>query len=277
MSETPDLPQGFLAGGLYCYPTGDSDAGIFEYVPGLPRIDREDGRLRATLMQLPSGAVFACETVWAATEEEVAAAVEAIRAARPDLDYINLQIADLGETTATLVVTPDDGDPATLGPSTSSGWSSYRTVFQETLSAAQAEAVAAALEGKAGVLTLEYSGSLELHETAAVEIAGDLAPLLRALATKPPPAPDAFATAVDRALADGTLTLTLLSGAGIPEARLRTLHAKARAAIAQDLRDRLPGFQTAPQAAGGFMVRRKFSERVRVDFDIRRTADLGAA
>ncbi len=283
--DRPDLPQGFEAGGLYCYPVGAAKDGRFEYVPGAPRFDSDDGRRRASLMRTGSGGVLACETVWEATEEEVAAAVEAILAARPELSEIDLRIADLAEAVTTLSITPDEGEAVTSGPNESSGWSSYRTVFQVTLDAAQAEAAAAALGGRAGLMTIEASGSLALAETVEVTISGDLVPVLRHLAASPETSPetwpaaklgkpDACAAAVAWGLAEGSLTLTVLSGA-IPVSRLAPLEAKARAAVAEDLRKQLGEAQSASKTE--ILVTRTFRETVRMTFDIRRKADPGAA
>src|SRR5262249_22681436 len=137
----------------------------------------------------------------------------------PDVEP-DLRAVELTDSTATLSVNGDDGTAHTIGPNPTSGPDSYRVVFQETMTAAEKRAAISAFHGKSGVLKIAYAGTIELRETVTVEIGGDLAAELKALAPKkpqpssggffhkkkdppPPPPPDldACAAAVDRALA----------------------------------------------------------------------------
>jgi hypothetical protein len=284
-----DKPNGFQAGTMFCVPLGPVSAGEIAYLPGAPRLDLDDGEPRITLMHGPDGGFLACETIWHATDAELAAAERAILSRHPDLALLDLHIADLADAEARLIITPEAGEALTIGPEMSSGSPSYRALFSASLEPAQAEAVAAALEGEPGRMILEYRASLDLKERVAAELAGDLGARARTLLPEPDetrsgdrpqpecdPAPDldTCRAAIGDALENGELVLTRRHSANAPAAARDAMEAELREAAAHRLHDALAEGEMATLAVATLGFQRKASRTVFVSFALHDSADL---
>jgi len=289
-----DMPQGFNAGELYIYPYGPAKDATFGYIYGLPRVESRDGILQASLLTSPQGAVLGIQAVWSAPAQAVSAAESEIGNRYAEASLPNLRIAELSDTTATLSVTGVDGVTVDFGPNETSGPESYRVVFNEKLKASEKLAVLNALRGQEGVLKLTYNGSLALQETAALEIAGDLAREAKALAPKkpekksggifskkdsdpPPPPPDlaAAANSVDQALSEGHLKITRNETPNVSAALRSKIETKLRGVVAKLLLDKIVQMGSDIEYLSSFAVKQKASESELVEFRISRTADLG--
>ncbi|HKP38420.1 MAG TPA: hypothetical protein VJT71_16290 [Pyrinomonadaceae bacterium] len=290
-----DMPQGFYAEEFYIYPYGPAKDATFGYIYGLPGVESRDGVLQASLLTSPQGAVLSIQAIWSAPAEAVSAAETQILNRYPEASFPQLRIAELSDTTATLSVTGVDGVTADFGPNETSGSDSYRVVFNEKLKATEKLAVLSALRGQEGVLKLTYSGTLALQETAALEIAGDLAQEAKTLAPKKPekksggifgskkdtdalqPPPDlaAAAKSVDQALSEGRLKITRNETPNVSAALRSKIETKLREVVAKLLLDKIVQMGSDIEYLSSFTVKQKTSESERVEFRISRTADLG--
>lgn len=288
MTDTPNSVQ---AGPLACIPVAD-EPGRFLYLPGAPRLDQPGFTFMS--MGEGEGGFLACETVWRATDADLAAAESALRTAYPKLASIDLRIAELDTAQATLTVTPANGEAVEFGPKDSTGAPTYRVVFSESLDAPQAAAVAASQGGEAGRLTLAYRAELHLTETVAAMIEGNLVDRIRTLAPKPPrhpygwgrhkpPAPvptpslEACRAAVTEALAKGELVLRERPGAPALAAVWDELSADLKEAAAQVIRDAVPRYGVDAHGLDRVNFRRTLSKSVTLPFAWHRSADLAGA
>src|SRR5262245_17398073 len=123
-----DLPEGFQAGDLFCFPQGTTGR-EFAYVPGGPRIELQgDGRPAVGLLSAPPVNVLSTETVWSAGPAELEAAEHEIQA-QYRLAEVRVRMADLSDATATLTVRRPDGTTQSFGPQPTSGMEPYRAAF----------------------------------------------------------------------------------------------------------------------------------------------------
>jgi hypothetical protein len=289
----PDLPDGFEAGPLYCFPVGDEGSGGFAYIPGPPRLAGERAP-RANLVDAGGSVFLTMVSVWNATNEQVEAAKAAIALAYPNLPSITLTIVDLADAEAEIRLSPEEGEPASLGPTSSSGAPSYRTVFSEALQGPNASAAAAAFEGQSGKMSVTYRARLTLQETAAAHLTGDLAAQLKALAPKQeerwnsffpgrapqppqPPLPtlEACEGAVGEALRAGQLSLVRRDSANAPASLRQSTEANVRRAVAEMLLDRLSRLGADAQYMTSFAINRSVNENTHAEYSIERSADVG--
>lgn len=290
----PDLPDGLQAGPLYCFPVGNEGSGGFAYIPDSPRLAGE-GAPRANLLDAGASTFLSVESVWDATDEQIAEAKAALGGAYPNLASITLAPAGLDDTEAEIRFPAADDETAILGPRPSSGPPSYRTVFSGSLQGPSASAAAAAFKGQSGQMTLTYRGRLALQETAAATISGDLAPQLKALAPKepekaktslfrkppPPPPPPPLPTlqacesAVAEALRAGQLSLVRRDTANAPAPLRQTTEAEVRHAVAEMLLDRLTELGADAQYMTSFAVDRSATKNADAEYSVERSADVG--
>jgi hypothetical protein len=289
-----ELPQGHFVGELYCFPVGLPKDGTFAFVPGSPAIEIEQGAVKASLLSSPGGAMVSVQAVWQADESALEAARADIASRYPDAGDIQLDAAPLLDVTATLTIGGAGGVLHTVGPNQASGMPSNRVVFSETLTSAEKLATIDAFRGKPDVLTLDYAGTLSLDESATVEIAGDLADIVKSLAPKPveeksggffsrkkePPPPELptlamCAAELNDAIAGGHLQIVDTDTPNVSPA----VHDKAadelRATLAKMLFDKLQQMGADAIYLSSFPVRLKKSIPERVTFQISRTVDLG--
>ncbi len=288
MSESP---TGFQAGDLYCFPEGSPDDGSFRYLPGPPGIETVDGDAQINLLNSPAAGVLSLQAIWLVAPEVADRAEEAIRERYPGIEDIDLRIAALSDTTASLRITDAQGHTQTFGPTPTSGPDSYRVVFNETLTSAEKQAALAAFAGQTGVLQLDYQGTLELDEQVKAELSGDLADEVRALAPKkpksvlgglfgktPPPPPaaslDDCLTGVERALGNGKLKLVHSGTPNISASTQKKVDTALRKKAAGLLYEQLQALGYDAISMNRFPVRLKSSEPETVTFQIQRTLDL---
>lgn len=288
-----DLPEGFYVGDLYCFPIGSPEGGNFGYIPGPPAVEAEEGNVKASLLASPVAAILSLQAVWQAEQAAVDAAEEAIRERYPNAGSINLQVAELTDTTASLTVTGANGMTHTFGPNETSGPDSYRVVFSGTLNSAEKLAAISAFHGQPGVLTLTYSGMLALRETTTVELSGDLADEVKALAPKkeekksirffvkkkdpepPPPPPDlaACAAAVQKALSSGRLQMIRTDTPNVSDALRSKVETGLLNNVAARLLDKLVQMGEDAIYLSSFAIRQKASDGEQVRFQVSRVAD----
>jgi len=291
----PDLPVGFYSDEVYVFPVGPTSDGNFEYIPGPPAAESEDGRAKASLLASPAAGVLSVEAVWRAEPQALEAAESAIRARYPDVGSVGLRPVELSQTTASLTVAGSNGIAHTIGPNETSGMASQRVVFNDRLTSAEKRAAISAFQGQSGILTLTYEGTLAMRETSTVEISGDLAAEAKSLAPKkpeesllggifgkkkdlnPPPPPDlaACAAAVDSAIASGRLKLTRVDTPNVSDATERKAESGVRNTVANMLLDKLKQMGADAVYLNSFAIRHRASEAEDVTFHISRSADLG--
>jgi hypothetical protein len=289
-----DLPEGFYAGDLYCFRYGSADDGGFAYIPGAPRVELRDGDIQASLTTSPVAAALSIQAVWSATPEAVEAAEEEIRKQYPDTADASLAIAEFSDTTATLTVKAN-GVEHTFGPEQTSGFGSYRVVFRETLTSVEKQAAISALQGESNCLSLTFDGTLDLNETAAAEISGDLADIVKAMAPKkveksggffsrkkqdvePPPPPDlaACAVSIDDAIRAGTLKLTRMGSPNVSEAVWQTIETELRENATEMLRNKVIEMGVNASDISSFGIEKKSSKPQQATFHVSRTSDVGS-
>lgn len=167
-------------------------------------------------------------------------------------------------------------------------------VFSDTLTAAEKLETINAFRGKAGVLTLDYAGTLSLDESAAVEVKGDLADIVKSLAPKPveeksggffsrkkdPPPPELptlaqCATALSDAIAAGHLQVASTDTPNVSSSVRDKAASELRATLAKMLFDKLQ--QMGPDAVylSSFPVSLKKSVPESITFQVSRSVDLG--
>jgi hypothetical protein len=288
----PNLPKGFYAGELYCFPTGLPSEGTFRYIPGPPRVEIEAGTLKAALLTSPAGGVLSLQAVWQADPAAVDAALNELREHYPDVEP-DLRVIELADSIATVTLSADNGTAHTIGPNPTSGPDSYRVVFQETITSAEKQAAISAFHGKSGVLKIAYAGTLELQESVTIQVSGDLAAELKTLAPKkpessggffhkkkdppppPPPDPEACAAAIDRALAAGSLTITRTESPNVSPSTTSAVEAAVKKSVAKLLQDRLLQLGWDAEFMSSLSVSQSASGRDDVTFSITGEADAG--
>ena len=288
MSESP---TGFQAGELSCFADGSPDDGSFRYLPGPPGIETVDGETQLNLLNSPAAGVLSLQAIWLADPAVADRAEAAIRERYPDVDDIDLRIAALADTTATLRITDAHGHTQTFGPANTSGPDTYRVIFNETLTSAEKQTVLAAFHGQTGVLLLDYQGTLELDERVKAELSGDLADEVRALVPKkpksglgglfgktppppPPPSLDACLSGVERALESGKLKLLFSNTPNASASTRDKVGTALRKKAASLLCNQLQALGYDAIAMSSFPVSLKASEPETVTFQVRRTLDL---
>ena len=289
-----DLPEGFYAGDLYCFRYGSENDGGFAYIPGPPRVELRDGDIQASLMTSPAAAALSIQAVWSATPEAVEAAEEEIRKQYPDIADASLTIAEFSDTAATLTVTAN-GAEHTFGPVQTSGFGSYRVVFRETLTSVEKQAAISALQGQPDCLGLTFDGTLDLSETAAVEMSGDLADEVKSLAPKmveksrgffsrkqqeiesqPPPDLAACAASIDDAITAGTLKLTRMGSPNVSEAVWQEIEMELRENATEMLLDKVVEMGVNASEISSFCIEKKASKSQQATFHASRTSDVGS-
>jgi hypothetical protein len=298
----PDLPKGFYAGDLYVFPMGPPASGNFGYIPAKPSIEAAGGNLKAALLSSPAAGVLSLQAVLQAPPDAVDAARQAIPDRYPEADpeNIGLSPAQLDDTTGSLTVVGTNGKAQTFAPKETAGPDSYRVVFSETLTAPEKLAAIGAFRGQSGVLKVAIQGTLTLDENVAVEISGDLAEQVKALAPKPPPeekkpggggfwgkkkdpdpppppasVPDlaACAAAVDSAIAKGGLKISIVRSPNVSDALARKVEADVRQSVAQKLLGKLKQMGADAIYLSSFSIQQKAGDSERATFQIVREAD----
>lgn len=290
-----DLPAGFYAGELYCYPYGPTKDS-FGYIPGPPQIEvRDGGSLSASLLKTPGAAVLALQTVWSASPDALAAAKAEIRKRYPDIQEPSLKIGEFSGTTASLTINGGNGPAFTFGPRSTSETDSYRVVFSETLKSTEKPAALNALQGQVGILKLTYTGNLSLRETLSATISGDLAREMKALAPKKvekksggffskkeippdPVLPDAAAclAGVDRALTAGTVKIARTESPNVSAELRKKVETQLRTDIAKLLCDKVRQLGEDAIYMSSFAMNQTASESETLQYSITREADLGS-
>jgi hypothetical protein len=289
-----DLPQGHYVGELYYLPVGLPKDGEFAFVPGSPGIEIEQGAVKASLLSSPDGAMVSVQAVWQADDSALETVRADIASRYPNAGEIRLEAAPLSDVTATLTIGSASGVLHTVGPNQASGMPANRVVFSETLTAAEKLETINAFRGKPGVLVLDYAGTLSLDESATVEIAGDLADVVKSLAPKPveqksggffsrkkdppppvPPTLDMCATALKDAIASGQLRIASMDTPNVSASVRAKAADELRATLAKMLFDKLQQMGADAIYLTSFPVSLKKSIPESVTFQISRTVDLG--
>lgn len=295
-----ELPQGFFSGDLYVFPSSSPGDGNFQYIPGTPSVETSDGRLKASLLASPAGAVLSLQTVWEADAGMVTAARNAIARQYPDADLdaakVSLGPARVDSATASFTIVDNDGNSQTFGPRETSGADAYRVAFSETLTVAEKLAAISAFRGQAGILTLAYQGVLTLDESVTVAVTGDLAAQARNLAPRkeerksgggfwnrkkepdpPPPAPPDRAdclAAVKSAAADGSLVCTVTRTPNISDALVQKAQTAVLDKVAQILLDKLTQMGADAVYLSSLQIAQQSGDAERVSYTFSRTTDL---
>ena len=292
-----DLPKGFDAGALYCFPLGLPQEGRFACLPGLPALELAQGVAKASLLTSVGTTAVALEAVWQVDAAALEEARRTVAARYPERAEISLAPAELMDVTATLTVAGAAPAPRSFGPKPASNTASNRVVFNQALDAAEKLAAVRAFRGEAGLLTLRYAGTLALSERSAVEVTGDLAATVKGLAPAPAPVksggslwgkkdppppppvlptPAACAQAVDAAIARGELALTRKDTPNAPPQRGEQLAAQLRAQLAAMVLDKLRQFGADVSALSSLPIRLESAAPASVRFNVDRSLDLGA-
>jgi hypothetical protein len=287
-----ELPKGFHVDGLYCFPVGAADAGSFRYLPAGPIIEQGEDGARASLLSSDAGGVLSLQMVWQADDATIDKAKAEIRERYPDAEPVDLRIADVSDLTATLTVTDAAGETHEVGTQQTSGSPAYRVVFQHTLRKTEKEAVARAFEGTPDLLSVTYTGELQLMETAAVKISGDLASQLKALAPKiikkkgkgifgktteepgPLPTMAECAAGVETAISDEDITLKAENTANVPPETVEANEEAAKKYVTKQLFDQIEEMGTDAVYMNSFQVKKTMSEPVPLTFSLRFPYDL---
>lgn len=135
--------------------------GALYYLPARPSPER-DGQSPPKLMLIRSAqsAILQLGTQFGLDASELAAARASIAAARPELAQALLQPAAIRVRTVRVLLTDAGGAPQELKRASSSGYPPYTTVFSITLAPDQAAQAIAAINGRSGLLLVEYEFDL---------------------------------------------------------------------------------------------------------------------
>ena len=150
----------FTIDGARFWSAGDA-AGTLYYLPAAPVAER-DTQNRPTLMLLRAGptAILQLGAHFDLSQAEQAAALAKIALKQPALANVRLQPAPVTVERADVALADPSGKLAEVKSTASSGFPPYAAVFSIMLSGDQAAQAAAAINGRSGLLFVEYSISL---------------------------------------------------------------------------------------------------------------------
>jgi hypothetical protein len=169
MSETS---SSFDFSGLLCFPRPNATDSYY-YVPLRADLDRSpDGRPIFSLIQTGATGYLMLTAVWRATD----AAVDALRqelAARTNVEnpeQIELSLAPVDVARCDLLLGDGTGSFQTLATNKTSRMPPYAALFSVTLTKEQFSHVAAAVNGRAGFLAVEYDAVLPTESRASARL-----------------------------------------------------------------------------------------------------------
>lgn len=261
--------------GIHYYQRDDPET--FYFLPGTPEPERDArGRPALTLWVAPSGARLQLGVRWGVAPEALAALKRELLRANPGLSaaVIRLQPAPLGQVEAELAIGDGAGEPKTVALVASSGYTPYAALFNVTLDDAQREQVLAALHGRAGFVTVAYSGARAAEVTATATVSGDVAADLDELPASP--GAEACLARVAAALEAGRLVLERTGDAGAPDELWRRAEEQAISRAAAELRKLkagAPGLLTTPRGHEA-ALRAEASLRAEVELPVAARADV---
>jgi hypothetical protein len=243
---------GFEFGGVYCYPAGEEDT--FFFLPLAPRPET-DANGDPTLMSIPmGGGGFLQLGARLEAGQETLAALRRKLAQRLGLEEpegVRLRMAPLTVEGVALLVGKGDGALEQVARSSTSGFPPYTALFHLQLDAAQHNAVAAALNGRAGFVQVRYDVSLPQAITVRARLVGDAQSLIARLATAPAGADleTAACQLLEDALAEGQFALEVEAPDAAPPELVERATARAREKAVDLLLHRHGGGATAPDEA----------------------------
>ena len=294
------LPPGGRTGPLHWFPVGTPQEPRYACVSAAPSLAVAQDRAKASLLASPAGAMLAVEAVWQAADADLAAARQQIASSHPDDGEVDLRPADLQDVKATLTI-EGHGARHEAGPFPASGTSANRVAISIPLTAAEKTAALGAFGGTAGALTLRYTARLVIAGSAVVQVSGDLAAIVKALAPKappeeetsggffsftrkkpapppPPPPPPTLAgcrAAIDDAIASGQIQLIDASSVHAPQQAREQAAADLRARLARQVHDKLQQMGADAVYLSSFPVQLSSDTPADLALDIQAEADLG--
>jgi hypothetical protein len=221
-----NLPTaGFYFEDIYCYPSVPLKERRFECVPSSPIVELAfNGTPIATLLDSPEAAILMVQSIWRVDSETFPRLRQELEKRYPGTRKLDLSLTPFSKVDVTLTVTADNRASHTFGPQPSSGFEPYRAVFSETLTVQEKQAAIAAFNGRENCLKINYEATWDMMARVRVQVEGDIAEDLKALAPKKTSGWNIFSNKqqsqdssvtlekcraqVDRSIQAGRLTLT---------------------------------------------------------------------
>ena len=132
--------------------------GTFLFVPAAPiPQDGGGGRPAVSIMRLPKGVLLQAGALFALNAQDTTALTKYVAQLVPSA---RLNPAPISIVKASLMLTGSDGQAREIARSTSSLYPPFSAIFSATLDAASGAIAIAAINGRAGVLSVEYRFTL---------------------------------------------------------------------------------------------------------------------
>jgi hypothetical protein len=206
-----EFSNGFEFRGLWCFPPPPG-SNVYTYVPLVADLDRHpDGAPAFSLIQTGSRGFLMLTAVWRATP----AAIEDLRreivarAGLPDPQAITLTMSPVQVARCDLLLGDGVGTFQTLATSTTSGTPPYSALFNVSLTEQQFPQVAAAVNGRAGFLAVEYDASLPTEVRASARLTPLSSRFVQWLRDAGGTDQSAFRSALEEAIQDGLAAVTV--------------------------------------------------------------------
>lgn len=305
------LPEGFEFQGIYCYRDALSDELTFFYIPGEPTPVRDPfGQPMLELLVSERGALLQMQTLWETQNDVLEQLRQAIGQRFPALKTrpFSIQLAPLSAPVVTLTIGDGQQSMQTLEPVVSSGIYPYHTLLHLPLTAKEKGQILPAFNGNAKHLSVTYSSALAATATVQMIIEGDVAADIKKLRhgeengaekeqedsaslfsrwfgkqeqAEKPDEPVIVVTLndclaqIDKALAEGRLTLRCLASADASPALRQRVEDAAKNDAAHQLLNRITGSKPntlLPTAAQLRVLRQETEPK---PYALHRSADIG--
>lgn len=134
--------------------TSPGQPGTFLFVPAAPiPQDAGGGRPAVSAVRMPNGVLLQAGALFALTAQDTAALTKYVAQLAPPP---RLKPAPISIVKASLMLTGSDGQAREIARSTSSLYPPFSAIFSTTLDAANGAIAIAAINGRAGVLSIAY-------------------------------------------------------------------------------------------------------------------------
>jgi hypothetical protein len=206
-----EISGSFEFGGLLCLPR-QAEPGSYYFVPLRADLDRgSDGRPMFSLVGTGSTGFLMLTAVWRATDMAIDALRQEI-AARTNVENpekIKLSLAPVDVARCDLLLGDGAGSFQTLATSTTSQMPPYAALFSVSLTKEQFPQVAAAVNGRAGFLAVEYDAVLPTENRASARLMPQSARFVQWLRDAGGGDQNSFRSALEEAIQDRLAIVTV--------------------------------------------------------------------
>jgi hypothetical protein len=266
------LPEGAEYNGIYCY-RRVVDPSTFYYIPGAPAPQRTSkGDPQVSLISMGPMAMLQVGIKWDAGSETLSDVRGQVATKYPELDTSAIQLmpAAVSVTGVTLELKNADGKYDVVGTSSSSGTAPFTAIFSASLTSQQSAQATSALNGRADLLRVVYSVSVDVSVAASATLSGDVAADLQEIDS------DATAedceTALQAGVEAGRLELETSADPDTPDTLVKEVRQQVMDKAADLLHRVLAGSETDFDAAH---LKVAVSKTSPVQVALTRTSDAG--